>query len=177
MPERLDELWVYLSATPLLGLTLTLLAYQSAYWLYRRAGDNPLLNPVLVAVTMLVLPLVTGTRYQTCFDGAQFVHFLLGPATVALAIPLYTQFVRVRAMLLPIGAGRLRHSASRSPGGAQRNPGPASDLVPESRVARAAPPGLRDAPVPGARVRTVPCLSASTSCGSISRQRPCWDSR
>ena len=124
MPERLDELWVYLSATPLLGLTLTLLAYQSAYWLYRRAGDNPLLNPVLVAVTMLVLLLlVTGTRYQTCFDGAQFVHFLLGPATVALAIPLYTQFVRVRAMLLPIGAGRLRHSASRSPGGAQRNPG------------------------------------------------------
>lgn len=106
MTERLDELWVYLSATPLLGLTLTLLAYQAAYWLYRRSGDNPLLNPVLVAVTMLVLLLLaTGTRYQTYFDGAQFVHFLLGPATVALAIPLYTQFARVRAMLLPIVAG------------------------------------------------------------------------
>ncbi|MDP1682704.1 MAG: LrgB family protein, partial [Burkholderiales bacterium] len=36
------------------------------------------------------------------FDGAQFVHFLLGPATVALAIPLYLHFDRVKKMALPL---------------------------------------------------------------------------
>ena len=80
----LNEIWVYLSATPLLGLTITLLAYQAAFWLYQRSGMNPLANPVLLAVTFLVaLLMLTGTSYQTYFDGAQFVHFLLGPATVA----------------------------------------------------------------------------------------------
>lgn len=87
-------------------MTVTLLAYQGAFWLYRRSGSNPLANPVLIAVTALVLFLsLTGTSYQTYFAGAQFVHFLLGPATVALAIPLYTQFKRVKAMLLPVVAG------------------------------------------------------------------------
>lgn len=106
MTPQLNELWVYLSASPLLGLTITLLAYQCAYWLYRRSGMNPLANPVLIAVSALVsLLLLTGTSYQTYFEGAQFVHFLLGPATVALAVPLYTQFRRVRAMLLPVIAG------------------------------------------------------------------------
>ena len=106
MTPRLNELWVYLSATPLLGLTITLVAYQGAYWLFRRSGMHPLANPVLIAVAALVgLLLATGTAYQTYFDGAPFVHFLLGPATVALAVPLYTQFRRVRAMLLPIVAG------------------------------------------------------------------------
>ncbi|NMF97496.1 LrgB family protein [Aromatoleum toluolicum] len=103
MKPALGEIWVYLSTTPLLGLTLTLLAYQGALWLYRRANHHPLLNPVMVAVTVLVLVLsLTGTPYQTYFDGAQFVHFLLGPATVALAIPLYAQWERLKGMLLPL---------------------------------------------------------------------------
>ncbi|AKU13161.1 hypothetical protein AzCIB_3268 [Azoarcus sp. CIB] len=103
MNPALGEIWVYLSTTPLLGLTLTLLAYQGALWLYRGANHHPLLNPVMVAVTVLVLVLtLTGTPYQTYFDGAQFVHFLLGPATVALAIPLYAQWERLKGMLLPL---------------------------------------------------------------------------
>lgn len=111
MTPQLTELWVYLSASPLLGLTITLLAYQVAFWLYQRSGCNPLANPVLIAVTMLVgLLLLTGTRYETYFAGAQFVHFLLGPATVALAIPLYHQFKRVKAMFWPILAGLLAGS-------------------------------------------------------------------
>jgi predicted murein hydrolase (TIGR00659 family) len=111
MTPRLDQLWVYLSATPLLGLTMTLLAYQAAFWLYRRAGMNPLANPVLIAVALLVAVLTaSGTSYETYFAGAQFVHFLLGPATVALAVPLFTHFRRVRAMLLPVGAGLLAGS-------------------------------------------------------------------
>jgi len=103
MTPRLDEIWVYLSATPLLGLTLTLLAYQAAFRIYQRAGFHPLANPVLLAVGLLAgVLLLTGTPYQTYFDGAQFVHFLLGPATVALAIPLYAQWPRLKAMAAPL---------------------------------------------------------------------------
>ena len=111
MTQDIGQIWVYLSASPLLGLTITLLAYQGAFWIYQRTGNNPLANPVLIAVAALVLFLsLTGTSYETYFAGAQFVHFLLGPATVALAIPLYTQFKRVRAMLLPVLAGLLAGS-------------------------------------------------------------------
>ncbi|GAB3552587.1 LrgB family protein [Noviherbaspirillum agri] len=111
MSTQVDALWVYLSASPLLGLTLTLLAYQVAVWLHRRSGNHSLANPVLIAVAILVALLsVTSTEYETYFSGAQFVHFLLGPATVALAIPLYTHFRLVKAMLLPIVAGLLAGS-------------------------------------------------------------------
>ena len=103
MTPQLGEAWVYLAASPLLGLTMTLLAYQGATWLHRRSGGHPLANPVLLAVAVLVALLaLTGTSYQTYFDGAQFVHFLLGPATVALAIPLYAQLDRLRRMALPL---------------------------------------------------------------------------
>ncbi len=117
MNAPLGEIWVYLSTTPLLGLTLTLVAYQAAYWLYTRSGKHPLANPVAIAVALLVLVLwLTGTPYQTYFDGSQFVHFLLGPATVALAIPLYAQLARLRSMLWPLlvalVAGALTAAAS-----------------------------------------------------------------
>lgn len=103
LPPQLTEIWVYLAASPLLGLTITLLAYQGAYAIYRKANFHSLANPVLLAVTFLVgLLSITGTPYQTYFEGAQFVHFLLGPATVALAIPLYAQIKRVRMLLWPI---------------------------------------------------------------------------
>jgi len=78
-PKALD-IWVYLSTTPLLGLTITLAVYRAAYWIYQRANFNPLLNPVALAVATLVLLLtLTGTPYQTYFDGAQFVHFSARP--------------------------------------------------------------------------------------------------
>ena len=103
MGEGLTQIWVYLSTTPLLGLTLTLVAYQAGMWVYTRTKLNPLFNPVLIAVLVLVgLLLGTGTDYRTYFDGAQFVHFMLGPATVALAVPLYQQFQKVRGSFLMI---------------------------------------------------------------------------
>ncbi len=106
MQPRLNEIWVYLSATPLLGLTVTLLAYLFAFSIYRRLGMHPLANPVAIAVLVLVLLLsITGTPYRTYFEGAQFVHFLLGPATVALALPLFEQRARIRRLALPLLAG------------------------------------------------------------------------
>ncbi len=111
MGEGLRDVWVYLSASPLLALTLTLAAYQLGFWIYRRAGFNPLLNPVLIAVIVLVTVLLaTGTSYATYFEGAQFVHFLLGPATVALALPLYRQLERVRKSALAITVSLLAGS-------------------------------------------------------------------
>jgi predicted murein hydrolase (TIGR00659 family) len=111
MSGRLTEIWVYLATTPLLGLTVTLLAYQAAYWIYRRLGMNPLANPVALSVAFLVALLwATGTPYQTYFDGAQFVHFLLGPATVALAVPLYANLGKLRKNLLPVLGGLLAGS-------------------------------------------------------------------
>ncbi len=111
MTQDIGQIWVYLAASPLMGLTITLLAYQGAFRIYQRSGCKPLANPVLIAVTALVVFLsITGTAYETYFAGAQFVHFLLGPATVALAVPLYMQLKRVRAMLWPVLAGLLAGS-------------------------------------------------------------------
>ena len=103
MNSDLQTIWVYLAASPLLSLTMTLVAYKCGLWLHSKSGHNPLLNPVLIAVCALVAVLVvTDTSYGTYFEGAQFVHFLLGPATVALAIPLYRQVQQVRKSLLAI---------------------------------------------------------------------------
>ena len=95
--DKVANVWVYLSANPLLHLTMTLVIYQIGEWLYQRSGRSPFLNPVLISVVSLsFILLLTNTNYQSYFEGAQFVHFLLGPATVALAIPLYNQFEQVR---------------------------------------------------------------------------------
>ncbi|WCT79151.1 LrgB family protein [Novosphingobium humi] len=99
----LHEIWGRLNANPLLHLTITLVAFRMGDWLYQRSGKNPLVNPVLVAVALIIAVLTaTGTSYATYFAGAQFLHFLLGPATVALAIPLYRHFDHVRRSALAI---------------------------------------------------------------------------
>ena len=87
----MDEgLWVYLAASPLLWLSVTLLVWISALKIESFLPANPLINPVLLSVSAIVCLLaVFHVPYQTYFAGAQFIHFLLGPATVALGIPLY----------------------------------------------------------------------------------------
>ena len=51
--------------------------------------------------------LASGTSYRTYFDGAQFIHFLLGPATVALGIPLYRNRALVLRNIVPMAAALL----------------------------------------------------------------------
>jgi putative effector of murein hydrolase len=97
------ELWVYLSGSPLLWLTATLVVYIAADAISVAFRRHPLANPVLMAVAFLsVILLATGTQFPTYFAGAQFVHFLLGPATVALAIPLVRYLPEVRRTLVPM---------------------------------------------------------------------------
>lgn len=108
MTREFFELWVYLAATPLAGLTLTLVAYAFGWWVYARCGMHPLANPVLIAVAAIVATLVaTRTDYETYFAGAQFVHFLLGPAVVGLAVPLARQWGEVRRLARPIAGALL----------------------------------------------------------------------
>lgn len=84
------ELWVYLSSTPLFGLTATLVVYVLTQSAYSRLDQAPWANPVLWSVITITLVLtLTGVSYQTYFSGAQFIHFLLGPAVVALAWPMW----------------------------------------------------------------------------------------
>lgn len=106
----LDQLWVYLSGHPLLSLLVTLLAFTAAVRINRALGGTSLLHPVTLSIVLLIaFLLLVDMDYSTYFEGAQFIHFLLGPATVALAIPLYDHRERVRRLLVPLllacGAG------------------------------------------------------------------------
>lgn len=101
--NSIGQVWVYLATSPLTWLGMTLFAYVISLRLAALLGQSPLANNVLISA-VLIIPtlLLTGTSYQTYFDAAQFVHFLLGPATVALAIPLYRNYAAIRRSLLPI---------------------------------------------------------------------------
>lgn len=91
------ELWVYLSATPLFGLSATLVIYVLAQAASARLEQPAWANPVLWSVLILAsLLTVTGIDYPVYFSGAQFIHFLLGPAVVALAWPLWERLAALR---------------------------------------------------------------------------------
>ncbi len=91
------QLWVYLSATPLFGLTATLVVYVLAQAAYARLNQAPWANPVLWTVVVLAGGLLaTDVPYPSYFAGAQFIHFLLGPAVVALAWPLWQRREELR---------------------------------------------------------------------------------
>ncbi len=103
MSENPFSLWVYLSQSPLLWLTVTLLTYAITDAVSLKTGRHPLANPVLHSMWIIGgFLLLTGTSYTSYFEGAQFVHFLLGPATVALAVPLYENRKVVLGAILPM---------------------------------------------------------------------------
>jgi predicted murein hydrolase (TIGR00659 family) len=100
---ELGQIWVYLAAEPLLWLTVTLVIFVAATWLNGKLNGHPMAHPVLLAMVALIgLLLLTDTSYDVYFEGAQFIHFLLGPATVALAIPLYDNLHQVRRLWWPL---------------------------------------------------------------------------
>lgn len=88
--------------SPLLGITLTLGAYQVSRMLWRHSSGYSLLNPVLVAIAIVAaVLLLLGIPYAGYRNGASYISFF-GPATVALALPLHRQAVRIREADLPI---------------------------------------------------------------------------
>jgi predicted murein hydrolase (TIGR00659 family) len=82
---------------------VTLVVYATADAVSLARGRHPLANPVAHSMWVIgAFLLLTGTSYTSYFAGAQFVHFLLGPATVALAVPLYENRKVVVAAILPM---------------------------------------------------------------------------
>jgi len=95
---RLYEVWVYLQAEPLFWLTLTVGAYLFADFIYRSARLFPQLNPVAVSIVIIgACLMVFDIDYERYFNGAKFIHFMLGPATVALAVPIYLNWNTIRS--------------------------------------------------------------------------------
>lgn len=107
------QLWAHLADTPLFWLGFTLLAYLVAVIVYQRSGSNPLLLPVLTAVILVVCFLyATHTSYLVYAQHTWFLQFLIGPATVALAVPLYGQLDRLKRMFWPVMVALLAGSAT-----------------------------------------------------------------
>ena len=97
------SLWVYLSTSPLLWLTGTLVIWLASVRIAAACHRHPLVNPVLIAIVIVAVALqLMHVDYKTYFDGAQFVHFLLGPATVALAVPMWRNRRLVAKSLVPM---------------------------------------------------------------------------
>jgi len=96
------SLWQAVEASPLLWLTLTLLVTLGARWISSHTR-SPCANPVLLSIVAVgSLLVLTDTPYDTYFSATRFIHFLLGPATVALAVPLYNRVNKLRTMREPI---------------------------------------------------------------------------
>lgn len=95
-----------LAQNPVFGVAVTLLAYEFGRWAQRRCGGWPLANPVLIAIAVIVAGLeVCGISYDTYLKGGGLIQFLLGPATVALALPIYANTGRIRGAAVGIAAG------------------------------------------------------------------------
>lgn len=97
------EIWVYLAGSPLFALLLTLVAYETGVTIYERANRNPFANPVAIAVVIVAIGItLIDMPYAKYFEGAQFIHFLLGTATVSLAVPIYYCWNSLRGKVLPL---------------------------------------------------------------------------
>lgn len=113
MNEAVRHLWTPLGATPLVWLAVTIGAYLMGRMLQRMCGGSAFASPVLIAIILVsAVVLATGTSYRAYFAGAQFINFLLGPATIALAIPLAKNLTHVRYNLHGIGLALLAGSVT-----------------------------------------------------------------
>ena len=94
--------WQALLEHPLFGFALTLGAYQLALALYERTRwvvMQPVLLAMLMVIPVLLLCDIDFARYR---DGTQLLSLFLGPATVALAVPLYLNLRRIRQLFWPV---------------------------------------------------------------------------
>jgi predicted murein hydrolase (TIGR00659 family) len=117
LPLPFFHVWAYLQTQPLLGLTATLCTWELACIIDAWAGHKAVSNPTVLSIIILAAALlVTRTPYSAYFTGAQYVHFLLGPATVALAIPMYANLPAIKrhfmAIIISLTAGSVTAAAS-----------------------------------------------------------------
>ncbi len=92
-----------IAESQLFGVLLTVGVFFLSLEINKWFKGTPLLHPVMLSMVIIIpLLLWTGIPYKTYFKGASIIHFLLGPATVALAVPLYENFSKVRQVFLPL---------------------------------------------------------------------------
>jgi len=108
MMDLFLDAFAHLEKNPAFWLCLTLSFYVLGQVIFKAAKFNPFLSPIIISVVCLISFLVaTGVPYETYFSGANFIHFLLGPATVALAVPIYEQRSKLARLWLPLLTGLL----------------------------------------------------------------------
>lgn len=102
---QLDRLPIGVS---LFWLLATLAVYASSVHFYRRCGHPVWALPVLTGTAAVVgLLMLTGTGYPVYADATRALRWLSGPATIALAVPLYRQISLLRRLMLPLGVALL----------------------------------------------------------------------
>ncbi len=98
-----DALVAYVTSTPLVWIIVTISAYKIGILVYEKSGKNALLQPIVIAyMIMLPILILTHIPYKQYFESVSIIHFLLGPATVALALPLYKNLTLIRSYFMPI---------------------------------------------------------------------------
>lgn len=103
MSDTARETWDWLLGSPLFFVLLTLVAYRIGRELKDRTGGHALAQPVLVAIVLVggVITLLD-VDYDDYRSGTALIAFWLGPATVALAVPLHRQAHRLRGFVVPM---------------------------------------------------------------------------
>jgi putative effector of murein hydrolase len=102
---RLNDfpVWNDLVRSPAFGLTVTVASYLAGRAIQKAFRGSSLANPVLIAILLVTGFLkITGTSYQTYYESTQLLIVLLGPATVAFAIPLIKNIDHVKGRLWSI---------------------------------------------------------------------------
>lgn len=95
----------FLTQSVFFGTVLSLAAYEVGLYCKKR-WKRALFTPLLIGVILVVAVLaVLRIPYDTYYSGAKYISFLLTPATVCLAIPLYEQFQLLKKNALAILAG------------------------------------------------------------------------
>lgn len=88
-----------------LGMLISLASYALGSWLKRKTGWG-MMNPLLISIILVIAFLLsTGISYDSYMRGAQFISYMLTPATVCLAVPLYQQLQQLRKNWLAVMAG------------------------------------------------------------------------
>ena len=102
MTEIIGQQWQLISGTswPLL---LTLAGFAIGWWVYNRSGRASLLHPLMIATPLIFLAMgFIDLDFATYDAGNGILNWLLGPATVALAVPLSQQMRQLPALFKPL---------------------------------------------------------------------------
>lgn len=144
---------------PAVWIAVTIVIYALARWGYLRTR-SPLLNPALISITAVIaLLLATSTPYAQYDRGGHLLSFSLGPAVVALGVPLALQLGEIRRNVRAIGAATVAGSVT----GILTGAGVAAALGASHDVVRSLAPRSVTTPIAMAiasHIGGIPALSA-----------------